>query len=91
MSIQQLEADVRSLSEEELAKFAGWFDAYLTTTGLADEEDDEPALSPDQRAELDRRLDALDADPAMTVPWEGTKEKVLAKLDEILTAKTRRR
>lgn len=61
MSIQQLEANVRSLSEEELAKFAGWFDAYLATTGLAEEENDEAALSTDQREEVDRRLDALDA------------------------------
>ncbi len=89
MSIQQLEQTVRNLSAEELAKFAEWFDTYRTTFEPADADDGE--LSAGQRAELDRRLDALDADPSLAVPWEGTKESVIKALDELLAAKARHR
>ena len=76
MSVQQLEQSVRDLSPEELARFVQWFDSFRLTLGPVEDEG-ESELSADQRAEIDRRLDELDADPLMTVPWEGTKEAVL--------------
>ena len=85
MSIQQLEQNVRELSAEELAQFCAWFDTYRTTFDPAEPE--EPGLSPDQRAEIDSRLDALDADPSLAVPWEGTIDKVLPRIRAELRAR----
>ena len=36
----------------------------------------EPSLSPLQRAEIEDRIDDLDEDPSLAVPWEGTMEAV---------------
>lgn len=92
MSIQQLEERVRSLNPAELAKFGQWFDAYRSTVDEPDADNtDDAELSTDQRAEIDRRLDALDADPSLAVPWEGTKELVMKRIDELLSKKTGRR
>lgn len=44
-------------------------------------------ISPGVRDEVCERLDALDADPSLAVPWEGTKETVFARLDAILASK----
>jgi len=89
MSVQQLEQSVRDLSPEELARFCEWFDSYRLALGPV--EDDEPELSMEQRAEIDRRLDELDADPSLAVPWEGFKEEVLKIREEIRIEGTRRR
>ena len=45
-------------------------------------------LSPEQRSELDRRLAGLDADPSIAVPYEGTKEAVLRRLEDLHAAQT---
>jgi len=37
-------------------------------------------LSPEHIAELDRRLDALEAQPAAGTPWEISRERILASL-----------
>ncbi|CAN5138518.1 addiction module protein [soil metagenome] len=37
-------------------------------------------LSPEQVAELDRRLDALEAQPAAGTPWHIARERILASL-----------
>ncbi len=37
-------------------------------------------LSPEHIAELDRRLDALEAQPAAGTPWEIARERILASL-----------
>jgi putative addiction module component (TIGR02574 family) len=39
-----------------------------------------PPLIEAQRQELDRRLAALDADPAGVIPWEEVEARVLARL-----------
>jgi len=44
---------------------------------------DEPSvirLSPEQRAELDSRLDALEADPNGGIPWHLVRERILERL-----------
>jgi len=38
--------------------------------------DDFPSLTPEQEAEIDRRLDELEKDPSRAIPWED----VLARL-----------
>jgi putative addiction module component (TIGR02574 family) len=77
MSIQQLEQRIRSLSPEDLAKFSHWFDTYrMTVPDFDADEHDDAELSAAQRSEIDDRLAALDADPSITVPWEGTMEVV---------------
>ena len=44
--------------------------------------DESPAidLSPEQIAELDRRLNALDAQPESGTPWHIARERILASL-----------
>ena len=39
-----------------------------------------PALTPEQGAELDRRLALMDADPAALVPWAEAEARILAGL-----------
>jgi len=41
---------------------------------------DTPELSGEERAELDRRIAALDADPSRNVAWEEVKARILAWL-----------
>ena len=87
MSVKQLEAAVEKLNENELAEFRDWFRNF---DGLsAKPEQDE--LHEGIRDELGARLDALDADPSLSLPWEGTKESALRRIDEILAAKAGRR
>ena len=87
MSVKQLEAAVEKLNETELAEFRQWFEKFAGVPH-ENESDDLPACI---REELDARLDALDADPSLSVPWEGTKESALRRIDEILAAKAGRR
>ena len=44
--------------------------------------DESPAigLSPEQITELDRRLDALEAQPESGTPWDVARERILAAL-----------
>ncbi len=84
MSLQDLEDKVRHLDEMELARFGVWFDHYRETI----RDPDDTQLSPSQRTELDRRLDALDADPALAVPWEGTMGEVKRLREELRAEKT---
>jgi putative addiction module component (TIGR02574 family) len=43
------------------------------------EEGYEPALTAEQAAELDRRLDAHRRDPNAVIPWESIKAELLSK------------
>jgi len=45
-----------------------------------DAEPDAPALSPEQRAELDRRLDDLEAHPDKLLTWDQVLEQLRGKL-----------
>ena len=80
MSVKQLEAAVEKLNGTELAEFRDWF---LNFDGLsAKPERDE--LHEGIRDELAARLDALDADPSLSVPWEGTMMSAVEKIREKL-------
>jgi putative addiction module component (TIGR02574 family) len=41
---------------------------------------DEPELTMELKAELDRRMEELDRDPDVGVPWEEVKARVLGRL-----------
>jgi putative addiction module component (TIGR02574 family) len=45
-----------------------------------DAEGDRPDITDAQRAELDRRLDALETNPKPTSTWEEVEARVLARL-----------
>jgi putative addiction module component (TIGR02574 family) len=46
---------------------------------LADDES-EPALTEEMKAELDRRVEQLDRTPELGVPWEVAKARALARV-----------
>lgn len=87
MSLQELEHQIRDLDELELVRFGVWFDRYRETHETPAEPDD-AQLSKDQRDEIEGRLDALDADPSLAVPWEGTMERVNERLEKLRAEKT---
>lgn len=41
---------------------------------------DEPELTMEMKAELDRRIEELDRDPDAGIPWEEVKARVLGRL-----------
>ena len=43
------------------------------------EEDEDFALTPEQMAEIDRRIAEHERDPSSAVPWEEVKERLLAR------------
>lgn len=71
----------------DLVRFGVWFDAYreqrLPDACPDADDDDDDVLSAEQRSEIDRRLAELDADPSLAEPWEGTIERVKARLEEL--------
>lgn len=87
MSLQELEEKIRHLDEAQLERFESWFDTYRETFDAPGEADD-AELSKAQRAEIERRLDAFDADPSIAVPWEGTIARVKKRLEKLHAAKT---
>lgn len=42
-------------------------------------EEDQVSLTEEQRSDLQRRLDAIDADPSRGSPWEVVKARLLAR------------
>ena len=42
-------------------------------------ESDSVKLSPEQRSELDRRIENYKKDPSGTIPWESIKSEALAR------------
>ena len=87
MSLQELEHQIRDLDELELVRFGVWFDRFRETHDTS-AEPDEAQLSKDQREVLESRLDALDADPSLAVPWEGTIQRVNERLEKLHAQKT---
>ena len=79
MSLEQLEQKVLSLPREERRQFARWF--YEHEHDIIEPRDDE--ISPMVRAEILRRRDEALAHPERIEPWDGTVDRVKARLDEI--------
>jgi hypothetical protein len=80
MSLDQLEQKVLSLPREERRKFARWFyenENQIVEPHNADE------ISPAVRAEILRRRDEALAHPERMEPWDGTMDRVKARLDEV--------
>ena len=77
MSVEQLEQSVLQLSEAERRQFAQWFHEHEDKITGLDE------IHPDVKAEILRRRDEVDAHPERLEPWEGTTERVRARLHEL--------
>ena len=80
MSVLELENQVLSLPPEELDRFSQWFDDYRRRAAPlpTDREDD---LTPDQQAELRRRMAVAREHPELREPWEGTIDQLRQELD----------
>ena len=80
MSLDQLEQKVLSLPREERRKFARWF--YEHENEIVEPCDDDE-ISPAVRVEILRRRDEALAHPERMEPWDGTVDRVKARLDEV--------
>ena len=76
MSLEQLESAILGLSPEERQRLAVWFEENRNEL-LGDEFDD---LTEAQQAEVIRRRDLAQAHPELLEPWDGTIERVRARL-----------
>jgi hypothetical protein len=77
MSVEQLEQSVLKLSREERRRFLDWlYEHEHELTGP-------DYIHPEVQAEILRRRDEALAHPEQLEPWEGTSERVRARLHEI--------
>ena len=80
MSVEQIETTLLQLPREERRRFADWF--YAHEAEILTPQVDDP-VHPEVRAEILRRRDEADAQPELLEPWEGTTERVRARLHEL--------
>ena len=80
MSVEQIEKTLLQLPRVERRQFADWF--FRHANEIIEPEDEEN-ISPDIKGAILRRRDEVDAHPEMLEPWEGTTERVRARLHEI--------
>ncbi len=73
-----METAILGLSREDRQRLAVWFEENRRE--LLGEEADE--LSDEQKAEVLRRRDLALANPELLEPWDGTIERVRARLNE---------
>lgn len=85
MSVEQIANTLLQLPREERRRFADWF--YEHADELAGPEE----IHPDVKAEILRRRDEVDARPELLEPWEGTTERVRARLHELRRQKAQTR
>ena len=78
VSLEQLESAIMGLTSLDRQRLAVWFDENRREV-LGDEPDE---LSEEQEAEIVRRRDLALAHPEMLEPWDGTIERVRARLHE---------
>ena len=71
MSVDAILEAIRSLTPAERAEFDSRLDAETENTVRE--------LSPEQEAELHRRVKAADADPGAAIPWEVVYEESLKR------------
>ena len=83
MSVEQLEQSLLKLDPEERRRFADWFHEHEEELAGPD------YLHPEVQAEILRRREAALAHPERLEPWEGTTERVRARLHEIRHQKAR--
>ena len=77
MSVEQIEQSVLQLDCEERRRFADWF--FKNEEELTGPDYVHPAI----QAEILCRLAEVDAHPERLEPWEGTTERVRARLHEL--------
>jgi hypothetical protein len=71
------------LPEEERRLFVGWFyDNEYKLLGLPEEISWEDSLSPEQMAELLRRMKEVDEHPERLIDWTGTVTRVRDRLEK---------
>lgn len=78
MSVEQLETAIRGLSSEERQRLAIWFEENRREL-LGDDADE---LTDEQKAEVLRRRDLAASHPELLESWDGTIERVRARLNE---------
>ena len=78
MSLEQLETAILELKPDERQQFALWFEENRREL-LGDETDE---LSDEQKTEVLRRRDLAISNPELLEPWDGTIERVRARLNE---------
>jgi len=78
VSLEQLENTILGLPVEERQRLALWFEQNRREL-LGDEADE---LSDEQKAEVLRRRDLAVAHPELLEPWDGSIERVRARLNE---------
>ena len=83
MSVEQIEQSVLKLSDEERRRFAEWF--YEHEDQLAGPD----YIHPEVQAEILWRRDEALAHPERLESWEGTTERVRARLHEIRDQKAK--
>ena len=88
MSAEQLEDSLMKLPREERRRFAQWF--YANEINILEPRDDD-TVHPAIEAEILRRRDEVDDHPERLEPWEGTTERVRARLHELRRQKTQGR
>jgi len=88
MSVEQIEKTLLQLPRMERRQFADWFYRHANEIIEPEEGDD---LSPELKADILRRRDEVDAHPERLEPWEGTTERVRARLHEIRRQKVQAR
>ncbi len=84
MSLEQLEEAILDLSSEERQRLALWFDENRRE--LVGDDSDE--LSDELKTEVLRRRDLALAHPELLEPWNGTIERVRARLHEFRRQET---
>lgn len=78
MSLEQLESAILGLTPEERQRLVVWFEENRREL-LGDESDE---LSDEQMAEIIRRRELALAHPELLEAWDGTIERVRARLHE---------
>lgn len=77
MSVEQIESTLLKLSHEERRRFADWFYQH------EDELTGSDYVHPEVKDEVLRRRKEALAHPERLDPWEGTTDRVRARLHEI--------
>jgi len=85
MSVEQIEQSLLQLGREERRRFAEWFFEHQEQLTGPD------YVHPEVKAEVLRRLEEVDANPALLEPWGGKLEDARQRLHEFRRQKAQPR
>ena len=76
MTLSEIEKTIANLPPDQLAEFRAWFESFYAGEGTeAYQHDENMPLTPELKAELNWRMDALEAGLLPPgEPWEKVKE-----------------